>query len=250
MDNMGYLRPKDWQWVNAEHFGWQATSWFASSVGCPVVAWTLGTCFNILFSRGVSKGFPTRRSTWGPVFLKGGFWRVDWTFQKSFVRKIRTDWANPRSLWSCSAAYQGTPSWQCRQPVFTFHCMVQSKRWRSSLQKHLLQGIPGWLVRVHAISQKKHPTACAKHAWSSDHGFTQQRLLCCQNCTWFMLPFSILVLTSTARASKENMFEVHQRTSLLTPENVTPCYNTAHSSFVIVKYTGCIVSTAGLRKAW
>ena len=157
MDNMGYLRPKDWQWVNAEHFGWQATSWFASSVGCPVVAWTLGTCFNILFSRGVSKGFPTRRSTWGPVFLKGGFWRVDWTFQKSFVRKIRTDWANPRSLWSCSAAYQGTPSWQCRQPVFTFHCMVQSKRWRSSLQKHLLQGIPGWLVRVHAISQKKHP---------------------------------------------------------------------------------------------
>jgi hypothetical protein len=157
MDNMGYLRPKDWQWVNAEHFGWQATSWFASSVGCPVVAWTLGTCFNILFSRGVSKGFPTRRSTWGPVFLRGGFWRVDWTFQKSFVRKIRTDWANPRSLWSCSAAYQGTPSWQCRQPVFTFHCMVQSKRWRSSLQKHLLQGIPGWLVRVHAISQKKHP---------------------------------------------------------------------------------------------
>jgi len=97
---------------------------------------------------------------------------------------------------------------------------------------------------------KKTPTACAKHAWSSDHGFTQQRLLCCQNCTWFMLPFSILVLTSTARASKENMFEVHQRTSLLTPENVTPCYNTAHSSFVIVKYTGCIVSTAGLRKAW
>ena len=154
---MGYLRPKDWQWVNAEHFGWQATSWFASSVGCPVVAWTLGTCFNILFSRGVSKGFPTRRSTWGPVFLRGGFWRVDWTFQKSFVRKIRTDWANPRSLWSCSAAYQGTPSWQCRQPVFTFHCMVQSKRWRSSLQKHLLQGIPVWLVRVHAISQKKHP---------------------------------------------------------------------------------------------
>ena len=37
---------------------------------------------------------------------------------------------------------------------------------------------------------KKAPTACAKHAWSSDHGFTQQRLLCCQNCTWFMLPFS------------------------------------------------------------
>ena len=135
----------------------------------------LATCFSILFSLGVSKG------------QHGDLFSVSTVFEgcndpfKNYLsgKKDRLSRSKTTLILQCCLSENFLMAMWPTCSYFSLHGAKQKvKKFLAEAPFTRYTGMAG---RGACDFTKKAPTVCARHAWSSDQGFTQRRLLSCQH---------------------------------------------------------------------